>query len=569
MQSTTHDKEETTLMDRRRFLYTSAGAVTALWLEGCSRSRTQARRKVVVGDRRGPALAPGEFAPSPRPTIRMGGGDVGTPTPFNSPPPVFGQIAYVYDTLLMSDNQGNVMPWLASRYERSSDGLRYTFELRDNLTWHDGKPLTADDVVFTFDYYAAQNALLPPYVIFRPDNVAKVRALGARTVEFQLDRPVVTFVTGVAASIPIIPGHIWSSIKDAGAAQGLEVLVGSGPYRLESYSRGQGAYLYTANDNFFLGKPFVKRIELRPVEDALTALVAKEIDTGGAGFPGATDDVLAPFGSDPFAILEGRSDFVAALYWNQTKGGALADVRFRRACAMAIDRNDIVKRLAAGRGEPGNPGFLPQGHRYHVEVEQYPFDPEGANRLLDEAGYVRANPGGVRKDPEGKALRFKTLVAVESAPVVELVAASLKVLGIELELEPAEILGILANNGNYEMAVLIYGGPSGDPDYLRGVYSSRVTKTFQSARGYVNTEFDDLADKQLVTLDEAERKALLARMQQIVAGDVPMLHLYYPTPYRIYNRERFDQWSDQYSDKQVLVTGARNGSLEIRPIKEE
>lgn len=553
-------------MDRRQFLYTSFGAATMLLLPGC---RSSDSPSIKFGDNREAALAPGQFAPSPRPTIRMEGGDLGAPTPFNSPPPAFGQLAYVYDTLLMSDRDGQVIPWLASEFERSGDGLRYTFELRDNVRWHDGIPLTAEDVAFTFQYYAAQDALLPPFVIFRPQNVMEVRAVGERTVEFRLDKPVVTFEREVAARIPIVPRHIWSSISDAGKAQEVEVLVGSGPYRLESYTRGQGAYLYTANDDFFLGKPFVKSLELLPVGEGLTALVAKQIDVGGTSYPGSTDDALAPFQSDPFRILDGRSDFLAALYWNQSKGGALADVRFRQACAMAIDRNDIIKRLAGGRGELGNPGFLPKDHAYHVDVEQYPFDPDGANRLLDEAGYTRSEPGGVRSGPDGKPLRFRTLVAVETASLVELLVSALRVVGVELDLDPAELIGVLTNQGQYEMAVLIYGGISGDPNYMRVVYSSRViTKTFQAARGYADPEFDDLADRQLVMSDVEERKKLVGRMQEIVARDLPILHLYYPTPFLIYNKDVFDEWSTEISDKQVFVTGTRDRSLEIRPIKE-
>ena len=555
-------------MDRRQFLYTGFGATALLlWGGGCKSSGTGST-SIRFGDDRGPALPPGQLPPAARPTIRMaGGGDV-APSPFNSPPPSFGQLAYVYDTLLMSDRDGNVIPWLASGFERSSDGLRYTFELRKNITWHDGKPLTAEDVAFTFQYYKAQDALLPPFVIFRPQNVAEVRALSELTVEFRLDKAAVTFPREVAARIPIVPRHIWSSIKDAGKAREVEVLVGSGPYRLESSTPAQGSYLYTANESFFLGKPFVKRIELRPVGEGLTALVAKEIDVGGTGFPGTTDDALAPFQAAPFRIIDGRSDFLAALYWNQSKGGALADVRFRQACAMAIDRNDIVKRLGGGRAEPGNPGFLPKAHAYHVEVEQYAFDLDAANRLLDQAGYPRSKPGGVRTGPDGKPLRFKTLVAVETASLVEVLVPALRAVGVELDLDPAEIVGVLTNQGEYEMAVLIYGGISGDPNYMRSVYSSRVKKTFQAARGYADAEFDDLADRQLVTTDVEERKKLVARMQQIVARDLPILHLYYPTPFLIYNRDTFDEWSTQYSEKQVFVTGARDGSLEIRPIKE-
>ena len=124
-----------------------------------------------------------------------------------------------------------------------------------------------------------------------------------------------------------------------------------------------------------------------------------------------------------------------ALYWNLGRGGALADPVFRHACARAIDRQDIVERLFGGNGTPGNPGWIPPGNEFDVEVEQYPFDLDAANTMLDDAGYTR-NGAEVREGPDGP-LRF----SLRRSPTpslrrpAELVVASLASLGVEAAVE--------------------------------------------------------------------------------------------------------------------------------------
>ncbi len=485
-------------------------------------------------------------------------------------------MSYIYDALLWVDAAGRILPWLASRYETSSDGLTYTFELRNGARWHDGMPVTPQDVEFTFDYYRSQGAALPPFVIIQPPaEIVAVKATGGPRVEVRLDKPLVTFVQNFAARLPIVPRPIWASIDDASQQSDLRVLVGSGPYRLESYTRGEGSYLYTANDDFFLGRPFVERIEMRPVDNELTALLAGEITAGGPRPTGATPDTLAPFlRDDSFGLIRGEPDLTVALYWNQTKGGPLGDLRFRQACALAIDRGDIVRRVVGGQGEAGNPGFLPPTHPFHVEVEQYPFDRAAANRLLDEAGYMRGD-SGVRQGSDGRPLRFQTLVIPEVAPVVDLVKRALEEVGVELDLDPTDFTGMVAAmvRGDYELAIPLYGNLSGDPDFMRTVYSSRAPKVFLSAQGYANPEFDELADQQRYTADETRRRELIARMQDIVAADLPLVPLYYPTRFHIFKTDVFDQWTFTPTNgflggpynKQLFVTGARTGGLEIRP----
>jgi peptide/nickel transport system substrate-binding protein len=379
-----------------------------------------------------------------------------------------------------------------------------------------------------------------------------------------------------------VPRHIWSTVDDAAMADDAALLVGTGPYRLESYSRGEGAYLFTARDEYFLGTPFVERIEEQPVADELTALVAGELDAGGPQpLRGAGPEALAPFRAGPdFGVLEGPQDSTSGLYWNLAEGGALADVRFRRACAMALDRDDLVERVLGGNGEAGNPGFLPPSHPSYTEVEQYPFDLDAANRLLDDAGYGRTGEEAVREGTDGRPLRFSLLVGSQPpSPVTELVVGSLRAIGVELTPEGVDrpTRDARTASGDYEMAIIDYGGLGGDPDYLREVYSSLVPRRFQSTSGYANPELDDIAQRQLVTLDDDERSQLIEQMQEIAAADVPLLPLYYPTSFHVFRKSTFDQWYftpggfanriPTVFNKQVFITGLQIGT-EVRPIQD-
>lgn len=559
-------------IDRRAFLRTALGAAGALALGACrDGSRGQAVTTTTT-------VAP-SLDPASRPTIRLPGGDFGFPSPFSYfVGPGYSRMSYIYDTLLWVGTTGKLLPWLASRWDRSPDGLTYTFELREDVRFHDGQPLTVEDVVFTYRYFLDQAQRIPPFVIGRPENIADVRATGGRSVEIRLDTPVVTFAEATASFVPIVPRHVWSAIADPSKALDPAVLVGSGPYRLESYSRGEGSYLYEANEEYFLGRPFVKRIELRQVGDELTALLAGELDAGSPATTGARSIALAPFRTRPeFGVLRGPLDFTVALYWNGEKGGPLIDPKFRQGCARAIDRADVVRRMVGDNGEPGNPGFLPPDHPFHVSegVEDYPFDPDDANRLLEEAGYARRGAGGVRHGPDGTPLRFELLATPATIPVAELVVEALRAVGVQLTvraLEQPQLLPTLTL-GAYETAIVTYGNLSGDPSYMRSLYASYVRKFFHSARGYKNPELDDLAEKQRVTFDREERKRLVAGMQRIVARDLPFLHLYYPFPFYIFNKATFDQWTygraagflNSPANKHLFVTGTKAGGLEVRP----
>ena len=556
-------------IDRRRFLLGTAGAAGLLFLGAC-------------GDDDDTTAGPGgqtdDLAPAPRPTLRLPGGDQGFPSPFAyQRGPGFIKSSFIYDTLVWKDSTGALLPWLASHWDRSADARTYTFHLRDNVQWHDGRPLTARDVAFTFEYFRSQT--VPPQVIVQPlPEIEEVRATGDHTVEFRLANPLATFFgfNGVG-SVLIVPEHIWSGVQNAAAETDPARLVGSGPYRLESYDRGDGSYLYSAHDGFFLGRPFVSRLEYRPVGDQLAGVVAGELSTASA--TGVRPEVLAPFRNNPnLEVLQGPpGNSGSGLWWNLARGGALADVRFRRACAHAINRQDLVQRLHGGNADPGNPGWVPRPNPFHVDVEQYPFDQAQANRLLDEAGYTRPTPDGVRQAPDGRPLRFSLLVTSPPTPLTDLVVNALRAVGVEAA---PEVLDTPAFNrrvttGGSELSIISFGGMNTDHagDYLRQIYSSK-TQAVQHAQGYANPEVDRLCDEQLTAVDESNRKQIVGRIQRMIADDLPLLPLVYPHIYSVFDKRVFDQWYyteggvggtvPTTENKHLFVTGRKTG-LTIRP----
>ena len=557
-------------MDRRTFLIGGVGVAGALALGGLGACATEEDE-----------ATPGPAAQ--RPTLRLPADDAGFPSPFAyMRGPGYVKASLIYDTLMWKDTSGRLHPWLAESFQASDDGRSYTFRLRD-ARWHDGQPVTAEDVAFTFAYFRSQT--IPPQVIIQPHpEIAEVRATDPRTVEFSLANPLATFLKGYdgVGAVPIVPRHIWSSIPRAAAETNPAVLVGSGPYRLESYSRGEGTYLYNAHDGFYLGRPFASRLEYRPVGDDLAGVTAGEVNIASA--TGVVPAVLDPFRSNPdLTVMEGPpGNSGNGLWWNLARGGALADVRFRHACARAIDRQDLVQRLHGGNAEPGNPGWVPRANPFHVPVEQYPFDRGAAEALLDSAGYRRMAGQDLRQGPDGQPLRFTLLVAQPVLPVTDLVVRALRTIGVEATPQALDTPAFnqRLNSGNTELSIISFGGMNtdhGNGGYLRQVYSSKAPRTVQRAQGYVNPEVDRLCDEQDRAVDESRRKEIVARIQRLVAQDLPLLPLVYPDIFSVYDRRAFDQWAytqggvgstvPSVENKQLFLTGRKTG-LEIRPVRQ-
>lgn len=512
-----------------------------------------------------------------RTTLRLTevSGVFGYPTPFAYiGTPGYLRMINMYDTLLWQDGQGNVLPWLAESHSVSADNMTYTFQLRSGLTWSDGQPVTAEDVAFTFDYF--NNAGLTPLTIAQPIAVSAAKATGPLTVEVQLSTPSVIFERTVAGALPIVPKHVWSSVSDPTIASDPKYLVGTGPYRMTSYDQNSGNMSFAANDGYFLGKPFVKELDLVAVGDEFSSLRADAIDL--LDVVDASALALAPFRADPttYDVIQGPPSFTYPLFFNLSQGGPLADVKFRQALATAINRGDMVQRLLGGQGAPGSPGFLPPSHAYYTAVDQYAYSPARANALLDAAGYTKGSDG-MRKAHDGSALAFKLYSG--NAPVppsVDLIVADLKAIGVALTVQSVDLPTLfgITMSGNFDMALTLFPGPGGtsvssDPDYLRRIFSSNGLPGPNRAVGFKNAQFDALAEQQQSVFDVSQRRPLIAQMQQILAQDLPALALYYGNSYAVARRAVYDTLAytpggfatgiTSVTNKQLFITGQRSG----------
>lgn len=568
-------------MRRRTFLQAMAGATGAVILGGCSGGG-------------------GTSGAGGRPTVRVvSWTSLGYPSPFAyTAGPGYWRMSLLYDTLLWPDSTGEQLPWLASSYEQAEDGMSYAIELREGLKWADGRPLTPRDVAFTFEYYSSPTVTrtLTPLLVGVPRNVAEVVETGERSLQIRLERPDVTFLQQVLGTVPIVPEHVWSLIDDPMSRMEPEVLVGTGAYRLDSRDETGDTEAYVANDDFFLGQPFVRRIEMLPADSPLTSLAVGQLDGAATPAEGVRNDVIDPYRATPeFGLINSKAGFGFPLFFNLSRGGALADLRFRRACLHAIDRNDMVQRLLTGNGEVGSQGFLPPSHEYYnPEVREYPFDPTEAERLLDEAGYRRIGPGGVRANPDSTPLRYVLYVPdVIPIALAELTSANLRAVGVEVDMQIIDLIRLFGTKsaGTYDMLITSYPGPTGigpdgDPEILRGVYHSlpanteptAVTgNTFHKATGYSNPEVDRLIEAQIAAYDVEERKRMVGQIQELVAEDLPVAMLYYTTQFYAYRRSVFDQWyytpggfgpgiGDVYN-KQAYITGRQVGT-EVRQADE-
>jgi peptide/nickel transport system substrate-binding protein len=505
--------------------------------------------------------------------VRLAGGDFGYPSPFGYVRgPGMIQASYLFDTLLWTDSTGMPIPWLATRWEHTTDGLEWRFTLRKGIKWHDGEPLTADDAAFTFDYMTKGAGRSTPVIHARGlgQIVESVKVEAPEQVLFRLRRPFAPFEESIAQRLFIIPKHIWSDVSDPLKFRSGKALVGSGAYRLKTFDETAGSYLYVADDSYFLGAPAVRRLEFVPAPDQLLALQRGEIDAADLLEEAIPEQQVKAL-SRKFKELSGSGDWNLALHFNLAKGFPYGDKRFRQAIAYAVNRRDLVKRLLFGRGEPGSPGGLAPGHSYVAKgLPAYEWNPAKANALLDEIGLKDVDGDGIRELPDGARFRPELQTSARfTIKSAELIKEYLRRVGIDaaIKLQDRATADAAAEAGNYTIALVGYGGGMADPDFLRERYAStNKSRSFSSAYGYSSARFDELAAKQLITVKASDRREILAEMQQIIAEDLPVISLYVPHRLTLYNQRVFDNW--YYTpgcsqcrgtrNKHMFVTGKKN-----------
>ncbi|AEG13790.1 ABC-type transporter, periplasmic subunit [Desulfofundulus kuznetsovii DSM 6115] len=473
--------------------------------------------------------------------IRLAGGDWGYPSPYAHYPrgPGIFKMCLIFDGLLERDEKG-LIPWLAEKYEIKEGGKQYLFTIRDGVKWQDGKPLTAGDVKFTFEY-ASKHPMVSSYIGSK--DIEKVEVVGDRQVLITVSEPNAAMLYNLGLT-RIIPKHIWENVDNPKEFTKPEAVIGTGPYRLTEYNKEHGTYRFEAFEDFWGPRQRVKVIEFVPVSEEILAFEKGEIDLAGV-----TPDVLPRFQNDPqYKIVKNPGFWGYRLLFNMGDYPVLRHKELRQAIAYAIDAKELIEKVARGAAVPGSAGILPPDHvMYNPNVKQYDLDLKKAEELLVKLGYDRLDQNGIRQNQNGEKLSFNLLVG-EEVRLAEVLKEQLARAGIEIKVQSVDMKtrDTRVRNNEYQLAIIGHGGWGNDPDYLRERFAGRsrggLSPSASGLRGYNNDELNNLLEKQRLEMDDQKRKQLIFKIQEILAEDVPEIPLYYTTGYNVYRPAKYDGW---------------------------
>lgn len=477
--------------------------------------------------------------------LRIDGENLGYPSVYTSSPKGRGymMVSYIFDTLVWKDENG-LVPMLASSWEVGEDNVTYTFDIAKDVKFTDGQPLTAEDVKFSFDYIKEH-----PYQWVSVDMVKEVRVVDDNTVEIELGEVYVPFITDVAGNVPIMPKHIWEGVAEPEKFNTPEAVIGSGPLKLESFDDATGSYIYTANQEYFLGDIQIDKLIVTPVENTAMALAADEIDMAVNIKYGEAKKNYGENTDPKFQYMEGPGLWVGRMYMNFANE-ALNIKELRQAMYHSINREELVDKPLKGGAEVGNSGHIhPSSSWYSDDVKQYDYSVDTAKTLLESVSMTDTNGDGIR-EYNGNPLSFEFIVSEDQVDLGEMIKTYFAEIGVALEVKALDsnTLASLIKEGKFELAINGHGSFGGDPVLLKrfvnrdNASGSTPAVTTQGGENWSNEEFNQVFAKQITMLDEKLRYDEVAKLQEIIAEELPTLTLYYKKTASVYNKQVFDGW---------------------------
>jgi len=423
----------------------------------------------------------------------------------------------IYDALVRKDDNFNLQPLLATSWERP-DPLTWVFHLRGGVRFHDGKPLTADDVAWSIRSMSDGSIITAKGgSAFAAIDSVSVR--GPLTVVVHSRRP------DSALLFNLSDGLFGVVEKGAGRDEGLHP-VGTGPFRFISQVQDKEVVV-ERNPDYWSGAPEIPRIRFEIVPDAITMALELKKGSGDVESSAITLDMVHALQGLPHLKVEsgpgGRVDYANF----NVNDPALRDPRVRQAIACAIDKPAMIAALWRGQAIPADT-LLPPGYWARAgdaELPQYPHDVERAKRLLDAAG--------LKPDKDGIRLRFTLKTSTDESTRLEAQAiqAQLREAGIALSLRSAEFGTFYSDitKGAFQMYLLRWIGSNEDPDIFQYTYATSSFPPHGANRGrYSNPRVDALLQAANAETDQTLRRQEYVEMQQILANDLPSIPLWYP-----------------------------------------
>lgn len=442
----------------------------------------------------------------------------------------------IFETLVGGSPLGpEYVPSLARQWELDEDGVTYTFYLQENVTWHDGEPFTAADVIMSMDAQSdpsTNSAYTSSFI----DTVAAYEAVDDYTVRVTATDIFPQLLFFGNAYFPVMPEHIWGDIPfaDWGADVGAtgedpSRIVGTGPFKFVEWNVGATVTL-TRNEDYWDKVPFIEEFVFQVWPDqssALEALRSGEIDIL-AGIPNADAQDIADAENTELAVYDTYSFNFYAYNLDPEKTELFQDVKVRQALFYALDRETLVEEVYYGFGEVAHgtqpilsPAYAPD------EIEtRYNYDPELAQQLLEEAGWVDEDGDGIR-EKDGRPLSFELMYTGGVALYEQLVPYMQEAwaeIGVDMVPNPVDfgtvLIPAITENFDYEIALLGFSWDiTGDQSAMFS--TDQYLNGFNMMR-YSNPQVDELFEEAKREFDPERRRELLIEASNIVNNEIPV-----------------------------------------------
>ena len=429
------------------------------------------------------------------------------------------------------DREGKIVPDLASNFHIDPDGTTWTFDLRPDAYWHDGKEVTADDVLYTVSLVQDRAYVGPFAEAFRGVTLQRV---SEKSVRFVL--PDVFGRFAESTTLPLLPAHILSGVRYSDLAKQAFNLrpIGAGPFRVAEVDTRQ--VVLTRHDRFHRSqptrsRPYLDKVILRFYRDsseALAALARNEVD--GTGGLNSVDAGRARTLKNVDLYSLPTNDFTAAFMNVRADKPYFRERPVRQAVAAAIDRGRVLQVAADGRGRVAEQ-FVPSSSWAYVrEITRYTHSPADARALLDESDWRDHDNDGVR-DKGGVTLKFAITTSDEPARIAaaQQVASDLTSIGMSVAVRTvpfAELVDRVARERTFDM--LLVGITTGaDPDPYAFFHSSQSQDPGYNFSGYSTLPMDRNLESARRTYEQSKRRDLYGPVFQQIASEVPLVFLYF------------------------------------------
>lgn len=436
-----------------------------------------------------------------------------------------------FSGLTRTDQTGAIVADLASTFRTESNGRIWTFDIREDATWHDGQPVTADDVVYTVKLLQDRGYVGPYSDAFRGVSVERV---ALRTVRFTL--PDVYGPFAASTTVPLLPSHLLGNVPYAELSrQPFNVSpIGTGPFRVADVDSRQIVLL--RNDDFYRtkpdrGRPFLDKVVLRFFSDpteALLALSRGEID--GVGGLSSQDAERARSLKSAVVYSLPTDNFVSLFLNLRPEKAVFRDRAVRQAIATAIDRGRVLQLSVDGRGTVADEFVPSSSWAYVKDITRYTYSTEEAMFLLDGADWKDRDGDGIR-DKGGQKLAFTISTSDEPARLAAAkeIKRGLDAVGMNVTVESmpfGQLVDSVARQRTFD-ALLVEIAVSGDPDPYTFFHSTEVNDPGHNFSGFSTLPIDRNLEAARRTFDERERRDLYAPVFQAISREVPIVFLYF------------------------------------------